>query len=509
MGTETLSKLARKELVIAIQERYSRASKSEKASILNEFTQVSGYHRKHAIRLLGNLMANEPRSTVISSNKVYDEAVKDVLIVLWETSDRICGKRLKAVIPNLVEAMERHGHLKLEFTLRKKILSVSASTIDIVLRPIRKNTGNRNKKRIFRRLSKEIAIKTSHDWQDSLPGYVEIDFVVHGGGSMSGEYLHSLVATDVCSGWTEAVPLLTREQSLVIEGLRRIQSQMLVIILGINTDNDSAFINDTLNLYCEQTGIVFTHSRVHHSNDQAWVEQKNGAVIRKIVGHERFSGIIAGQALAQLFQAVRLYVNYFQPSFKLRDKIREGAKVKKWYTSPETSCDRLLANKGVAEKEKEALRKQKEQLDPVALLQRIRQGQSALAALSSGAMSTGPNRQSLDQFLSQLPRLWRDGEVRPTHRKNEAKARYWRTREDPFKNVWTDILLWLQSAPDSTAKSLFQRLKNENPEQFVDGQLRTLQRRVGEWRRTMARNLIFSGMDTINDVAAVGKSTQT
>ena len=113
-----------------------------------------------------------------------------------------------------------------------------------------------------------------------------------------------------------------------------------------------------------------------------------------------------------------------------------------------------------------------------------------------------------NQFLSQLPRLWRDGEVRPTHRKNESKARYWRTREDPFKNVWTDILLWLQSSPDSTAKSLFQRLKRERPEQlFVDGQLRTLQRRISEWRRTMARNLIFSGVDGINDVAAVGNRT--
>lgn len=509
MGTETLSKLARKELVIAIRERYSRVSKGEKASILNEFTRVSGYHRKHAIRLLRNLMANEPRLKVMSSNKVYDEAVRDVLLVLWETADRICGKRLKAVIPNLVQAMERHGHLKLGSTIREKVLSVSASTIDRILRPVRKNTSNRKKKRIFRRLSKEIAIKTSHDWQDSLPGYVEIDFVVHGGGSMSGEYLHSLVVTDVCSGWTEAVPLLAREQSLVVEGLRRIQSQMPVIILGINSDNDSAFINDTLNLYCEQTGIVFTHSRVHHSNDQAWIEQKNGAVIRKIVGHERFSGIVAGQAMAQLFQSVRLYVNYFQPSFKLRYKIREGAKVKKWYSYPATPCDRLLADKGVAEKVKEALRIQKEQLDPVELLHRIRQGQSALAALSSGAMSTGPNRQSLNQFLAKLPQLWRDGEVRPTHRKNEAKARYWRTREDPFKNVWTDILLWLQSAPDSTAKSLLQRLKENHPEQFVDGQLRTLQRRVGEWRRTMARNLIFSGMNDINDVAAVGNRDQT
>ncbi len=503
MGIGTLSKLARKELVIAIRERYSSASKGEKASILNEFTQLSGYHRKHAIRLLGNLMANKPRSTVIHSNKIYDEAVKDALIVLWETADRICGKRLKAVITNLVEAMERHGHLKLESMIREKVLSISASTIDRALRPIRKSTGNRKKKRVFRKLSKEIAIKTSHDWQDSLPGYVEIDFVVHGGGSMSGEYLHSLVATDVCSGWTEAVPLLAREQSLAVEGLRRIQSQMPVIILGINSDNDSAFINDTLNFYCEQTRIVFTHSRVHHSNDQAWIEQKNGAVIRKIVGHECFSGIIAGQVMAQLFQAVRLYVNYFQPSFKLREKIREGAKVKKWYNPPATPCDRLLANKDVTEKAKEALRIQKERLDPVELLHRIRQGQSALAALSAGATSTGPNRQSLDQFLTQLPQLWRDGEVRPTHRKNEAKVRYWRTREDPFKNVWTDILLWLQSAPDSTAKSLFQRLKENHPEEFVDGQLRTLQRRVGEWRHTMARNLIFSGMDDIKDVAAI------
>ena len=504
MGTEILGKLARKELVIAIRERYSKSSRNEKVSILNEFTQVSGYHRKHAIRLLRTLMTNGLRVTPLVSKKIYDEAVKDALIVLWETADRICGKRLKAVIPNLVAAMERHGHLKLESIIREKVLSVSASTIDRILKSVRKSIGKSKKKRIFRKLSKEIAVKTCHDWKDSLPGYVEIDFVVHGGGLMSGEYLHSLVVTDVCSGWTEAVSLLAREQSLVIEGLKRIQSQMPMAILGINSDNDSAFINDTLNLYCAQEGIVFTHSRAHHSNDQAWIEQKNGAVIRKIVGHDRFSGIIAGQAMAQLFQTLRLYVNHFQPSFKLRDKIREGAKVKKWYNLPVTPCDRLLANPNVTEKTKEALRIQKEQLDPVELLHRIRQGQSALAALSSGAMTAGPNKQSLDQFLANLPQLWQDGEVRPTHRKSETKTRHWRTRKDPFKDVWTDMLLWLQSAPDSTAKSLFERLMEKYPEQFATGQLRTLQRRIGEWRHTMARNLIFSGVDDINDVFAIG-----
>ena len=291
---------------------------------------------------------------------------------------------------------------------------------------------------------------------------------------MAGEYLHSLVVTDVCSGWVEAVPLLAREQSLVIEGLDRIREQLPVVIRGIDSDNDGAFINDTLATYCHTGGITFTRSRPHHSNDQAWIEQKNGAVIRRMVGHERFSGIVAGQALAQLLQVVRLYVNYFQPSFKLRERVRVGSKVKKSYYPPATPCQRLLAHQEVDEKVKERLRTQQERLDPVALLQRIRQGQTALAALSTGEPSDGPDRENLNQFLAGLPELWRMGEVRPTHRKAAPKARHWRTREDPFKNVWADILLWLQNEPDHTAKVLLERLSEKHPGQFSQKLLRTL-----------------------------------
>lgn len=164
--------------------------------------------------------------------------------------------------------MEQHGHLKLDVLIRKKILHVSASTIDRVLRPVKNRTTGKKKKRVFRQISKEIAVKTSQDWENSLPGYLEIDFVVHSRGSMSGEYLHSLVATDVCSGWTESVALLAREQSLVTNGLDQIQNQAPFTILGINSDNDSAFINETLNSYCKQKGITFTRSRARHSNDQ-------------------------------------------------------------------------------------------------------------------------------------------------------------------------------------------------------------------------------------------------
>ena len=499
---ETISKAARKEIVETVRIRYDRSSKLEKGAILSEFTAVTGYHRKHAIRLL-NPQVEARMETVIEGEHVYDEAVKVALILIWETADRICGKRLKAAIPHLMNAMEKHGHLELDPEVREKLIAVSAATIDRMLTPVRKGAGIRRRRRLAKKLTKEIPIKTFADWKDPLPGFLEIDFVVHGGGSMAGEYLHSLVATDVCSGWVEAVALLAREQTLVIEGLTRIGKQLPVTTLGIDSDNDGAFINETLASYCKQEGVIFTRSRPHHKNDQAWIEQKNGSVIRRMVGHERFSGIVAGQALAQLLGAVRLYVNYFQPSFKLRERSREGAKVKRLYHPPATPCDRLLAHEAVDDAVKRTLRRQRDQLDPVELLHRIRQGQSALAALSTGEPSDGPDRKSLDQFLAGLPQLWRLGEARPTHRKEEPKARYWRTREDPFKEVWTDILLWLQKEPDSIAKVMLQKLNNKYPGQFGGKLLRTLQRRIGEWRRTMARRLVLGGVEKWNDVQPV------
>jgi len=499
---DTVSKAARKEIVEALRTRYDQASKLEKGRILAEFTAVSGYHRQHAIRLLSSRM--EARiETVVEGERIYDEAVKAVLTVLWEASDRICGKRLKAAIPHLVSSMERHGHLKMDLEVRRKVLAVSAATIDRLLTPVRKGAGMRRRRRSSKKVSKEIPIKTFSDWKDPSPGFLEIDFVVHGRGSMAGEYLHSLVATDVCCGWVEAVPLLAREQSLVTEGLDRIREQLPVPTRGIDSDNDGAFINDTLASYCQRAGIVLTRSRPYRKNDQAWIEQKNGAVIRKMVGHERFSGIVAGQALAHLLQAVRLYVNYFQPSFKLRERVREGSKVKKLYHPPATPCDRLLMHQDVDEKTKATLRAQRDGLDPVELLHRIRQGQKALAALSTGVPSDGPDRGSLDHFLAGLPQLWRTGEARPTHRKNAPKARHWRTREDPPKKVWVDILLWLQKEPDSTAKALLERLSEKYPGEFSPKVLRTLHRRVREWRWTMARRLVFGGGQEQKDVQAV------
>jgi len=495
-----ISTQAKAELVGVLKQRYCESSKITKTQILDEFIAVSGYHRKHAIRLLSGKTDNGIKRNnscqVSHSRRIYDEAVKEALIVTWEAADRICGKRLRAVLPNLVDAMERHGHINLDPEVRKQLLKVSASTIDRLLSPIRNPSQSRRRRRRSKKVSKQVPVRTFADWDGPNPGYLEIDFVIHCGGFMAGSFIHTLVTTDVSSGWTEFIPLLVREQSLVVEGLDAIFQQIPFPVLGIDSDNDGAFINDTMLTFCQKHHVDFTRSRAYHKNDQAWIEQKNGAVIRRMAGHERFSGIVAGQALAHLYQAARLYVNYFQPSFKLRKKIRNGAKVKRTYYPPTTPCDRLLKHPAVDEQIKEKLRLQRKQLDPVELLYRIREGQSALAALASTDTSPqGPGRESLDQFLAQLPRLWQSGEVRPTHRSQYAKPRHWRTRKDPFEKVWYDVLCWLQQEPDTTAKVLFERLQDEYPWSFPDGQLRTLQRRVREWRTIMARKLVYACID--------------
>ena len=237
--------------------------------------------------------------------------------------------------------------------------------------------------------------------------------------------------------------------------------------------------------------IEFTRSRLYKKNDQAWIEQKNGSVIRKYVGYSRFAGPVAGQALAKQFQNMRLYVNFFQPSFKLLNKTRIGAKVKKTYHKPATPCERLLHSPEFDSDKKVILETTRKELNPVGLLHEIRTSQEVLAALASPDSSKEPERKSLEKFLAQLPNLWKDGEVRATHRNQSPKERTWRTREDPFEDVWPEVLIMLQNDPDSTAKTIFETLQKKMDGRFQGGQLRTLQRRVKAWRHIMAQELVY------------------
>ena len=143
---------------------------------------------------------------------------------------------------------------------------------------------------------------------------------------------------------------------MIVDALERLRATLPFPLRGIDTDNGSEFINEVLITFCADHGIEFTRSRPYRKNDQAWVEQKNGSVVRRLVGYGRLEGIAAGEALSRLYSASRLFVNFFQPSFKLADKERVGAHVRKRYHAPETPCARLLASTSIAESMKDRLR---------------------------------------------------------------------------------------------------------------------------------------------------------
>ena len=491
----SMSRMAKKELLTTIRDRYQSSLKRDKGRILDEFTAVTGLHRKHAIRLLTGSEYEKQEGTSLAGRRVYDEAVREAAIVVWEASDRICGKRLKAALPHLVESMERHGHLRLDSLVKERLLTASASTLDRLLKPIRSTAGSRRRRGRRKSMGRQVPVRTYNDWNKPPPGYLEIDLVAHCGGPLSGSFIHSLVVTDVCTGWTEAVPLLARDQGLVLAGLEAIRRQLPFPIRGIDSDNDGVFINETLLEWTSQHGIEFTRSRAYRSNDQAYIEQKNGAVVRRFVGHNRYSGPLAGQMLVKLYQSLRLYVNYFQPSFKLLEKNREGAATVKRYSPPATPCDRLLEHQAVTEETKEQLTRRRAGLDPVALLHNIRNAQASLMTVSSPGRGDQAQQESLEKFLSRLPTLWRQGENRPTHTSRTRAPRHWRTRPDPFEGAWQDILGWLETEPDINARAILDRLCSDHPDRFSDTQLRTLQRGVKKWRSIMARELVYAGPD--------------
>lgn len=535
---------SRAELANAIRARYRAATCGQKRKILDEFIAVTGYHEKSAIRALNAEPKAKGRQTRFRVS-LYDEAARAALIVLWEASDRVCGKRLRALLPILLPALERNGHLHLEEPMRQKILAMSASTIDRLLRVPRSSTRLKKSRRAVPEVRRRIPVRTFADWNEPPPGSMEMDCVAHCGDANCGSYVNSLVLTDIASGWTEAAPLVVRESGLLVETLERIRQGLPFALRALDVDNGSEFVNESLIHYCLGHGIELTRSRPYRKNDQAWIEQKNGAVVRKLLGYRRFQGIAAAQAITRLYGASRLFVNFFQPSFKLAEKHRQGAQVSKRYHPPQTPCERLLQAESLPEAAKVKLREVASALDPLKLLEEIRAVQAYLVALADGETlpSATVDPPDLSAFIASLSSAWRAGETRPTF-SVEAKPRYLRSLQRvvqqeavqlPLKNVaalvavtrtvatppaitaekvpvrpqlihaergtrafhaltmvWPIVCRRLEGFPNITSTQLFEELCIQFPGRFHAWQVRRLMKRVKVWRQdARARGVVI------------------
>lgn len=331
------------ELAEAVRVRYRQATRPEQGQILDEFVAATGYHRKHAIRLLrhGPPPARAGRG---GRPRRYSAVVIGALHQVAEASDWLCGKRLAPFLAELVPALEAEGMLRLEPTVREALVQMSAATIDRRLQPFRvqRRPHGRGTTKPGSLLKSQVAIQTYTPWEEQRPGFVEIDLVAHGGSRSDGHFLYTLTATDVATGWTECVGVWGKGQAAVFAGLELVRARLPFALLGIDSDNGSEFLNAHLVRFCQTERITFTRSRPYWKNDQAHVEQKNWSVVRRQLGYARYSSEPALAQLNRVYALLRRWINHWQPVLKLIAKERAGAKVTKQYDRAQTPYRRVL-----------------------------------------------------------------------------------------------------------------------------------------------------------------------
>ncbi len=362
-----------REYVEAAKLRYQRATKKEKGRVLDEFCPTTGLHRKTAIKLLSGRGRPGPVPRKKGRPPQYAPEMTKALVRVWEAGDRMCGKLLVAVLPELAAALERHGELRLGVRERQALLSMSASTIDRRLRGWRRSVTRQPRRPApaTTSLKSQIPIRTWSEWQDVQPGSVQADLVLHCGESTEGFYLATLTVVDVATGWLELRPSWGMGVQRVRGALHQAGLSMPFALRELHTDNGSEFISHSLRGWCIQQGIRLTRGRGYRKNDQAYVEQRNWLAVRRLVAYQRYNSKAAYEALVRLYRLLRLQMNYFRPVRKLVGKERHGARTSKRYDAPRTPYQRLLDSGLLDQLSRERLEQQFLTINPAGLQRSI------------------------------------------------------------------------------------------------------------------------------------------
>jgi len=497
---QPLSYQARRALLQQTVAQYREASPSQKQTLLDAFVAATGYHRTYARWLLNH--AEEVQQTVQRPRpRQYGPEVQHALFLVWHAANCICAKRLIPFLPILIESLERHEHLQISEESRRQLLSVSAATADRLLASQRKlSQHGLSTTRAGTLLKQQIPIRTFQEWNEIRPGFLEADLVAHCGTDIEGGYLYTLTLTDVATGWTECLPLLYRSQETVLAALQQARLLFPFPILRIDTDNGGEFINEAVIAYCEQAHITFTRGRPSVKNDQCFVEQKNGAIVRQVVGYDRLMGEQAYRQLTELYRALRLYVNCFQPSMKLLAKEREGKKVRYVYDSAKTPLQRLFLSGVLPAEMQQKLLEVAHTLDPIRLLLQLEQLQQAVFRCAAGCppfisspLSDPLHVCSVEQCTA--GKLPDEGSfpnpaagLETFYREQERRKRVlgWRrTHKDPFEGEWEQIMSWVIANPERSSGDIFRELQRRSPGRYQPLQIRTLQRGLRKIRASL------------------------
>jgi Integrase core domain len=379
-----VQRASRHDLVRALAPRYGHVSKHDKGQILDQVCEVTGYTRKYALTLLKDPPADQQlvkrtRRRLPS----YGPAEVELLRLCWLVTDGICSKRLAPFLPELLDRLRRRQALR-EFpvVVQARVAGMSPATVDRALKPLREQTKARrgiSTTKAGTLLKRQIAIRTFGDWTDARPGFFEMDLVAHCGWSGAGQFLYTLSMVDVATGWVACAGLRDKRQETVFHALRRIRAELPFRILGLDSDNGTEFINRALLDYCTEHGITFTRSRPYLKNDTCHVEQKNWAVVRRLVGYDRLESP-ALAALERIHDLAGEYINFLHPVRKLVSKTRSGPRVTRRYDVARTPFHRLMDSGVLSIKMTNQLKARSKNIDPFRLKVQLEHAQRTLAA---------------------------------------------------------------------------------------------------------------------------------
>jgi transposase InsO family protein len=374
-----------REYAASLRPRYRLASRCDKSRLLDEFCRVTKRDRKVAIRLLRH-PPTRPRRRA-GRPRAYPTILRPALEQVWEASDYLCSKRLAPFLPELIETLERHDEVTLSREQRTALLRISPASIDRLLGPVRRQYrrhGIATTSPSLAALRAQVPLRTFGEWRDVPPGHLQADLLAHCGDTNLDFFLTSLLAIDVATGWTELQAVWGKGHERVGGAVKTVRHALPMPLLGLHTDNGSEFLNHILVPWCRDKSIAFTRGRPYRKNDQAYVEQRNGAVLRRYIGYDRYSTRPAFAALQAVHEFLQLYVNFFQPIRKLLSKERHGARVLKQYDRAQTPYRRLLASGVLSPERSAALTAQYQALNPLRLRADLQARLDALWKLADG-----------------------------------------------------------------------------------------------------------------------------
>src|SRR6476619_890481 len=407
----------RQAVTVVTAQRYRQGNKKVKQQILDELCETTGYCRGYARYVLRNhgrqvwlggkrtMVGDVCKRQQRLKPRVYDEPVLAELRKLWELLNYVCGKRLVAIMPELIAKLEQFGELRLAVSTKEKLLRISAATVDRLLQPERRKhqLRGRSHTKPGTLLKHQIPIRTFAEWDEQRPGFAEIDLVAHDGGLALGDFCQTLDLTDICTGWTETEAVPNKAQVWVFEAIQTIRARLPFPLLGLDSDNGSEFVNKELLRYCQKERLTFTRARPYRKNDNCYLEKKNYSVVRQTVGYKRFETAAELMVLKQLYVTLRLYTNFFQPTMKLKSKERFGSRVPKTYYAPQTPYQRVLACLEVKAADKKELKRQYQTLNPAALKRELDKYRKELFRLATQKRPVQPKRHANQKSMHLKP----------------------------------------------------------------------------------------------------------